>query len=934
MATPEDPEKARRRFPRAKLVFDVRMQTDSFSSFIEEQGTTISEGGMFIATTDPKPVGSIVNFQLSLGGERTSLIAGTGEVRWIRGATECRIGERPGMGIQFIDLDPASVGVIQKIVSVNSRVARPKSTGAHEIFRDLDENELLAGLADDEPAEGRAFKNTPQEAEIDAALGRLFADDDQDALVDTDRHAPPSHVEEPGPFDDLDLSLDLASSPEAEPASERSVALPNEPPEGSPQWEGDRTPVDPIVVPVAADDEAPAASFFDPEPTYEDQVENAVEAHFREQGRGAASREFEASVVDAIDSKFVPTEPAAPGPAPGAFEPEPGEAADGPPWPARPAQVGEDELFSEESEREEIARASASNEYDADVLDAIDSRFEPTAPPNDATPEDEHEELVLATPSQEYEADVIDAIDSRFVPRETGATARPVFETPAPEDSSGQHDAIDFGMDQMAADEPAGAGGFFDEPEDAGSIWDDDPGADAAAPASTAGDFEEIPTADTGLEGSMDDDHPAFRMAAGGVTEPEPPPAPRQTLMDELLDEPVVASRAPRPPAPVPLEEDEEIFLVQDSPDPPPPVPRPSVPTPVSTPAASRTAPPPPPAPPRTAPPRPMALDEAPAPPAPKPSERPTPASRSIPTDLDLPLEQSISALFEPSRSGGSEAQQPPLPLDDAPTIKATPFSMNEAARKRPLAMERRVSGEGGTRGDRPEAAPRATPSPSSTPPRPPAPAKRGVPKWVPALLGVVGLAIVAGALAVKFTGGPDPTPGGDPTGAPVATETPTEVPSPSPTVDATPSPTPTEGPEATPTEVPTATPTTPVGSPTASPSPSPSTSPRPASDRPARRITRISREGRGEGFTLQVQGDGRLKFNAFELADPRRFVVDFPGIASDDRRTTLDAGSGLVSRVRLGHDAEKVRIVLDLNGAARGSATEVGDLVEIRVTP
>ena len=279
------------------MVFEVKVRTSSFAAFIQEQATTIGRGGMFIATDDPKPVGSLVNFEFTLGESDACLVSGSAEVRWARHVDACEPGQKAGMGVEFVNLDGDSLALIDRIVGVHEpRGTVSRSEGAAEIFQDVDENELLAGLGDDDavgadidasgpPAgEGLRFSNTPRETEIDEALSRIFADEpefDEDAALalatDTDKFDTKL-----GPLGGGRAGLEPAAAFELhaesgvdekteESGAVGSMALPNEPSSDS----------------------------------FEEQVEEALEQRIRERTVSAEER-YEEEVHAAVDQQLKP----------------------------------------------------------------------------------------------------------------------------------------------------------------------------------------------------------------------------------------------------------------------------------------------------------------------------------------------------------------------------------------------------------------------------------------------------------------------------------------------------------------------------------------------------------------------------------------------------------------------------------------------------
>ena len=102
---------------RVPVVAQVKLRYNSILDFHESQSINISRSGMFLASDNPGPVGSIVEFEFALA-DGLSLLKGKGEV--------VRITQNPvlGMGVRFRELDPDSRKCLESIVASNEREGR------------------------------------------------------------------------------------------------------------------------------------------------------------------------------------------------------------------------------------------------------------------------------------------------------------------------------------------------------------------------------------------------------------------------------------------------------------------------------------------------------------------------------------------------------------------------------------------------------------------------------------------------------------------------------------------------------------------------------------------------------------------------------------------------------------------------------------------
>ena len=92
-----------------RMIVEVRVH--DVSEFMREYAVNISPGGMFIRTLDPRPKGSMIylQFRLEEGGK---LIEGLGKVIHVNPQDH----PIPGMGVEFVNLDPESGDLIQSIL--------------------------------------------------------------------------------------------------------------------------------------------------------------------------------------------------------------------------------------------------------------------------------------------------------------------------------------------------------------------------------------------------------------------------------------------------------------------------------------------------------------------------------------------------------------------------------------------------------------------------------------------------------------------------------------------------------------------------------------------------------------------------------------------------------------------------------------------------
>ena len=149
--------------PRVNVTFKVNLKYADRPTFVERFAQNISRTGLFVRAQDPLSVGSRVTFDYRLA-DGTQVLRGTGVVRWVRlPETPQDAAAPPGMGIEFIDLDPASELLVQEIVrqfgegnrapkrtkpSARLPISGSPSRAGSTPSLDADESSLLDALGD------------------------------------------------------------------------------------------------------------------------------------------------------------------------------------------------------------------------------------------------------------------------------------------------------------------------------------------------------------------------------------------------------------------------------------------------------------------------------------------------------------------------------------------------------------------------------------------------------------------------------------------------------------------------------------------------------------------------------------------------------------------------------------------------------------------
>lgn len=97
----------------------INKEFESFDAFIQEYVTNISETGVFIKSTSPLAVGTLVNLRFTVIMDDIETIEGVGEV--VRVVRDDGSGQGGGMGVVFRELSGYSKDLIQKLLTQRAR---------------------------------------------------------------------------------------------------------------------------------------------------------------------------------------------------------------------------------------------------------------------------------------------------------------------------------------------------------------------------------------------------------------------------------------------------------------------------------------------------------------------------------------------------------------------------------------------------------------------------------------------------------------------------------------------------------------------------------------------------------------------------------------------------------------------------------------------
>jgi uncharacterized protein (TIGR02266 family) len=107
---------------RTPVTLKIKFKSETLEQFIERYAVDVSQGGIFIRTKEPLPVGTQMKFEFQLR-DASPLIAGEGTVVWTRENDPSRPAIAPGMGVRFDRLADGSQGILERILTDKAKQA-------------------------------------------------------------------------------------------------------------------------------------------------------------------------------------------------------------------------------------------------------------------------------------------------------------------------------------------------------------------------------------------------------------------------------------------------------------------------------------------------------------------------------------------------------------------------------------------------------------------------------------------------------------------------------------------------------------------------------------------------------------------------------------------------------------------------------------------
>jgi uncharacterized protein (TIGR02266 family) len=93
----------------------VRLKYPDVETLVERFSPNVTRGGIFLASRDPRPVGALLRFEVSLLSG-TPVLAGEGKVTWVKPFDPAAPSRPHGMGVSFTRIDPSCTEMFRRLV--------------------------------------------------------------------------------------------------------------------------------------------------------------------------------------------------------------------------------------------------------------------------------------------------------------------------------------------------------------------------------------------------------------------------------------------------------------------------------------------------------------------------------------------------------------------------------------------------------------------------------------------------------------------------------------------------------------------------------------------------------------------------------------------------------------------------------------------------
>lgn len=107
---------------RVHLKARVDYELLSEDTFLFEYTSNVSRGGIFLATRNPLPVGTVIKMRFSLPSNSCKVEV-KGKVAWINEYKPGKKNRNPGMGVEFVNLSDEDMMAITQLIKKKALLA-------------------------------------------------------------------------------------------------------------------------------------------------------------------------------------------------------------------------------------------------------------------------------------------------------------------------------------------------------------------------------------------------------------------------------------------------------------------------------------------------------------------------------------------------------------------------------------------------------------------------------------------------------------------------------------------------------------------------------------------------------------------------------------------------------------------------------------------
>jgi uncharacterized protein (TIGR02266 family) len=107
----------------------VRLKYPDVETLVERFSPNVTRGGIFLASREPRPVGALVRFEVSLLSG-TAVLAGEGKVTWVKPFDAAAPARPHGMGVSFTRIDPSCREMFRRLVERRETSSNPRRPAA------------------------------------------------------------------------------------------------------------------------------------------------------------------------------------------------------------------------------------------------------------------------------------------------------------------------------------------------------------------------------------------------------------------------------------------------------------------------------------------------------------------------------------------------------------------------------------------------------------------------------------------------------------------------------------------------------------------------------------------------------------------------------------------------------------------------------------